>query len=49
MGLEMKKPAYVLAVQPVPFCAYPEGFEPPTPCSVGKCSNPLSYGYIVST
>jgi hypothetical protein len=22
----------------------PEGIEPPTPCFVGKCSNPLNYG-----
>ena len=23
---------------------HPEGFEPTTPCSEDKCSNPLSYG-----
>lgn len=26
----------------------PDGFEPPTPCSEDRCSNPLSYGRIVS-
>lgn len=31
----------------------PDGFEPPTPCSEDRCSNPLSYGrascYIISS
>ena len=26
----------------------PDGFEPPTPCSEDKCSNPLSYGRVIT-
>lgn len=28
---------------------HPEGFEPTTPCSEDKCSNPLSYGCVYET
>ena len=31
-------------VELYPYVVRPEGFEPPTPASVARCSNPLSYG-----